>query len=696
MKRLLSTPIALLLRRIALLYAVLMLCRVVFYFYNAQLLGALTWSESGNLLIGSLQFDTVSVLYANGVLIVLALLPVHLRERRWYRRMLFWYYVVVNAVSIVALNLADCVYFRYTQKRLTADELFFTHNNNSLQLIGQFMAENWYLVVVAAMLVALLVWGYGRKVAGQSILRRGWVYYAGGTVLLALVAGACLAGIRGGVTRMTRPITLSNATLYTADSGKANLILSNPFCILRTIGSGSVTYQKYFSPEELARLFTPVHRPAENTADSTANNTTVGSAVNLAGRNVVVFIMESMSAEHSAHLMPELYAEREQKGFTPFLDSLMRNGLCFTQMYANGSRSIQAMPAILGSIPSFKTPFVLMPQSLGTSRQLPAMLREQGYATSFFCGSERGSMGFGAYARSAGVDRLVSREDYEARHGTDDFDGYWGIWDEPFLQFMGEELARTPEPFFSSLFTLSSHHPFVVPARYEDVLPAGYTRIHRGVAYDDLAFRHFFERFGDSEWFARTVFVFVADHVSSEKLAPQTRTFPDNMHIMGFIYTPDGALQGQVSSVVQQADIMPTVLGLLGNTEPYFAFGRDVLNEPEKPRWSVSYEGRFQAVTDRYLLTLDDKASGFVLRDGQTSQPHGPASGAINEQTTGQANEITGEQAIGQTNERTYQMPKIESGDSPDTDPARLSDAFRAMVQQYYSHIETKRYTADD
>ena len=51
-------------------------------------------------------------------------------------------------------------------------------------------------------------------------------------------------------------------------------------------------------------------------------------------------------------------------------------------------------------------------------------------------------MGFGAYARSAGVDRLVSREDYEARHGKEDFDGYWGIWDEPFLQFTGEELSK--------------------------------------------------------------------------------------------------------------------------------------------------------------------------------------------------------------------------------------------------------------
>ena len=346
------------------------------------------------------------------------------------------------------------------------------------------------------------------------------------------------------------------------------------------------------------------------------------AAVNLAGRNVMVFIMESMSAEHSAYLMPEVYAGRETKGFTPFLDSLMRGGLCFKRMYANGTRSIQAMPSVLGSIPSFRTPFVLMPQSLGESRQLPAILRGRGYSTAFFCGSEHGSMGFGAYARSAGVERLVSREDYEDRHGKGDFDGYWGIWDEPFLQFTGEELSRTPEPFFATLFTLSSHHPFVVPAQYEDKLPAGYTKLHKGVAYVDNAFRLFFERFGSEEWFRRTIFVFVADHVSSEKFAAETRSYPGNYHIIGFMYTPDGALRGQVGEVVQQLDIMPTLLGLLGNTESYFAFGRDVLNEPQRQQWSVSWDGAFQAVTNDGTIRFDVVTHGIAAHSARAWMGH--------------------------------------------------------------------------
>lgn len=631
--RLIRTPLGMLVWRIVMLYVVLFVCRTVFYLYNAALIGPLTGDEIGQLLAGALKFDTSSVIYADGVFILLSLLPLHVRERRWYRSVMFGYYVVVNSLLVVATNLADTVYFRYTQKRFTADEIFFADNDNSLQLVGKFMAENWYLVLLWAVLTALLAWGYRRRVREESLLRGGWPYYTGGVLLLAVAAGLSIAGMRGGMTRMTRPITLSNATLYTSESSKANLILSNPFCILRTAGSSSsVKFPRYFPDEELPRRFTPVHQPADSTA------------VDLGRRNIVVFILESMSAEHSAFLCPEIYADLPQKGFTPFLDSLMRQGLTFRRMYANGTRSIQAMPSVLGSIPSFRTPFVLMPQSLGESRQLPAMLADEGYSTAFFCGSERGSMGFGAYARSAGVERLVSREDYEEHHGTGDFDGYWGIWDEPFLQFMGEELAAMPEPFFATLFTLSSHHPFVVPEQYAASLPRGYTKIHPGVAYDDLAFRHFYERYSHEEWFRRTIFVFVADHVSSEKFAEQTRTYPGNMHILAFIHTPDGALQGQITEITQQLDLMPTLLGLIGNREPYFAFGRDVLNEPRRPRWSVSYDGEFRALTNRGTLLLDD--AGAPIADASA------------------------------------------------VDSLRMD--FQALLQQYYQHIENKNYTVHD
>jgi len=669
--RLLRTHTFLLVRRIVLLYVVLALCRVVFYICNRQLIGALPVGEWWPLLCGALKFDTVSILYINALYILMALVPLHVRERAWWQRMMFWYYAVANALA-VALNMADAIYFRYTQKRFTADEIFFADNDNSLQLVLKFAAENWAVVAAGAVIIGLLVWGYRRRTEPEVLFAGAWYYL---TSLVMLLAGTALTigGIRGGFTKMTRPITLSNATLYTSDNARATFILSNPFCVLRTAGSSSaISYEHYFDEATLDNIFSPIHRPARRipvpAADSTtlaaadtlrlSADTTATAAGSMAGRNVVIFIMESFSAEHSARLRPDLYEDKEQKGYTPFLDSLMGCGYTFNRMYANGKRSIQALPAVWSSIPSFKTPFVLMPQSLAPTYPLPAILADEGYRTLFFCGSDRGSMGFEAYANAAGITESYSREDYEKEHGRDDFDGYWGIWDEEFMQYMGEVLGRTQQPFFASIFTLSSHHPFVIPARYEGQFPDGLTKNHRCVAYVDNAFRLFFERFGSQEWFRKTLFVFVADHVSSEKFSEEFRHSPADYQIFGFMYAPDSRLQGEYAHVASQIDIMPTLLGLLGYDRSYFAFGRDIFNEPTDTPAAVNYDNNiYQAITDNYLVRFDEKDVRDIYAVDDVRHERN----------------LAGEVAVPATEQY-----------------------LKALIQSYYTHVENKNYTVND
>lgn len=645
--KLFRTHTALLVWRIMLLYVVLMLCRAVFYIYNQALIGPLPTAELWSLVCGSMKFDTVSILYANAVFILLSVVPLHLRERGWWQKMMYWYYVIINALLLVTVNIADAIYFRYTQKRFSADEIFFADNDNSLQLVLKFAAENWYMVLVGVALIALLVVGYRRKTKVEQLFNGVW-YYATGLVVMLVAVGLAIGGVRGGFTKMIRPITLSNATLYTADNARATMILSNPFSILRTISSsGKLHYEKYFDEQTLATIYSPEHFPAEET-----------SATELTGRNVVLFIMESFSAEHSALLRPDLYEDEEQKGYTPFLDSLMRQSYTFYNMYANGKRSIQALPAVWSSIPSFKSPFVLMPQALAETHSLPAILKEKGYETMFFCGSDHGSMGFGAYARQTGIENLYSRQDYEKVHGANDFDGYWGVWDEKFLNYMGEVLSEQKEPFFSTMFTLTSHHPFVVPEEYESKYPKGKTPNHQCVGYVDDAFRKFFAAHENDEWFRNSIFVFVADHVSSEKMTEVFRRSPGDYHIFGFIYAPDSALFGEHRQVVSQIDIMPTLLGLMGHSEPYFAFGRDIFNEHTDVPFSANYDNNaFQAITGEYLIRFDEKS-------------------------------ITGVYAIDDIMHENNLLGKVPTEE--------VEQDLKALIQSYYSRVENKDYVVHD
>ena len=642
-----KTHLALLIWRIILLYVVLMLCRLLFYAYNSTLIGEIPFSEWWSLVCGSLKFDTVSILYANALFIILSLIPLRVRESRWWRRVKAWYYVVVNSVLIVVANLADTIYFHYTQKRFTADEIFFADNDNSLLLVLKFAAENWYIVLFGIAFIIMLAAGYWRKTREWSMLNGVW-YYLGSAVVFVAALGLCVGGVRGGFTKMTRPITMSNATLYTADNMRATMILSNPFCILRTIGSsGKISYQKYFSEEELHSIYSPEHHPV-----------LTEEATELEGRNVVVFVMESFSAEHSALLRPDLYEDKEQKGYTPFMDSLMRQSYTFYNMYANGRRSIQALPAVWASIPSYKNPFVLMPQSMAETRALPAILRDKGYRTMFFCGSDHGSMGFGAFARTTGIEHLYSRQDYEARHGKGDFDGYWGIWDEKFIDYMGEELQQSQSPFFATIFTLTSHHPFVIPEEHEGKFPEGLTPNHKCVGYVDNAVGRFFEKYGEEEWFQNTIFVFVADHVSSEQFSDVFRTSPGSYQVMGFIHAPNSSLVGEHRQVVSQVDIMPTLLGLMGNDEPYFAFGRDIFGEYESEPISVSYDNNlFQAITAQYLILFDE-------------------------------NQVVAVYAIDDV--------RHEHNLKDEVDTSSIERRLKANIQSYYSHIEQKNYIVSE
>jgi phosphoglycerol transferase MdoB-like AlkP superfamily enzyme len=338
----------------------------------------------------------------------------------------------------------------------------------------------------------------------------------------------------------------------------------------------------------------------------------------------------------------------------------MQDGYTFTNAHANGHKSIEALPAVLGSIPSFRTPFVLMPQSLGRSHQLPRILADKGYPTFFFNGSEQGSMGFEAYVRSAGVQTVYSREDYETARGRGDFDGYWGIWDRPLLDWMGEVLGGIEQPFFSAVFTLSSHHPFVVPAGY-DTLPAGQTKIHRPVQYTDLAIRHFFEKYGSEEWFRNTVFAFVADHVSSETFAPKTLTASGSTRIIQFLYKSDGSLAGLDRRVAQQTDLMPTLMNFVSDAPPYFAFGRDAFErnafgKPARKPLVVTYSEGFVAQTDSVVVFFDGERVTRAFGASDTFMEH-----------------------------------DILSCDNLEITEAE--QLLKGVIQQYYSHVEQMDYT---
>lgn len=587
-RRLLQHDGSVLLLRLLLLYPILFLCRVVFYLYNHTHLGAIHWNEVPALLQGSLLFDTVSILYLNSLFIILSLLPFRFRNRKGYQTLLQWVYVLTNSLGLIVLNLVDAVYFKNTFKRITPEELhFFKEDDNTSEILLHELGANWYFLLIIALLIFLLLYFY-KKIPirkCEEVTAKPRLYYPINTLLLAVAFVLFTFGIRGTFSFENRPVTLSNAALYTQEAQKASLILSNPFCIIRLSGVKEMEVLHYFDDATAAQYFSPYHYPKGD------------SGFTIGKKNIVIIVLEGFSKEHSKYLSPNLYPNHA--GFTPFLDSLMRQGYVFRNAFANGTRSVEALPAIWASIPSYGTPFAEMPQCVNNLDALPRLLANEGYSTHFFMGAHANQMGFEAFAKLAGVQHFHNRADFEAQDKRPDMANTWGIWDMPFLQFMAQELNRIDTPFCATVFTLTSHHPFDLPKEYQGKMPTGTTPMQPCVAYTDLSIRKFFATASKMPWFKNTLFVFVADHVSPKIAFEETYSAKGHTAIQYFLYTPDGSLRGESYDVTQQLDIMPTVLGLLGYAKPYFAFGRDVFHETERRHVATSYiHEMYQCITD--------------------------------------------------------------------------------------------------
>ena len=587
------SPLLAVLWNLLLVYIVYQGARLEYYLENMDYL-----TYSFDVWRGGLLFDTSAILYTNVLYVVLMLFPLHWKEQRIYHLVCKILFLVVNGIALT-INLMDSVYFRYTMRRTTTTVFGeFSNESNLGSIIGTEFLNHWYLVLLFMVFMTFLWYGYAQpKLYVQKQLRQ-WRYDLCCLLSLLLFAPFCIAGMRGGFTTAVRPITISNANQYVERPTDAALVLNTPFSLIRTIGKNVFVVPTYFnSKEELEAIYSPVH--PGNSGES-----------GFSRKNVVILIVESFGREYIGALNKDLENGR-YKGYTPFTDSLIARSTTFRYSFSNGRKSIDGMPSILSSIPMFVEPFILTPASMNDFTGLAGILGKEGYETAFFHGAQNGSMGFQAFAQKTGFQHYYGRTEYEAACGTDDFDGTWAIWDEPFLQFYAEKMTQMQQPFMTAVFTASSHHPFVVPEQYQKQFPEEGLEIHKCIRYTDMALGRFFQTASRQPWFMNTIFVLTSDHTNMSD-HPEYQTDLGGFCSPIIIYDPsaDGGMQDKIA---QQIDILPTVLGLLGYPKEYLGFGIDVLNTPKEDTWAVNYlNGIYQYVKYGYVIQFDGQKTRAV------------------------------------------------------------------------------------
>lgn len=577
-----------LLYRFSLLMVFYSLCRILFYFFNTASFPKVTFFSFLTILRGGLMFDISALLYLNAAYMLFYLLPFHFTFSGWYQKGLKWLFMVGNGAGL-AFNLMDMVYYRYILKRTTAsafDIAAFDAGNSNL--IMRFFYDFWYIPTILIVLLIALSVLYSLLKPVPFKFRHPFVYFLSGIPVIFIVVLISIMGMRGGWRHSTRPINMNNAGAFVNTPEEMSLVQNTPFCIFRTWGKKAFEHKKFFaSEEELSRIYTPVHIP-----DS------VGSARK---DNVVIIILESFSRAFVGSLNPQFEDPRD-RSYTPFLDSLIHEGLVFNNAFANGRKSIDAIPSVTASIPALVLPYVISERSGNKINSIASLLSVQGYQTAFFHGAPNGSMGFDAFTKIAGFQKYVGRNEY----GNDaDFDGVWGIWDEPFMQFFAQEMNKMKEPFATTLFSVSSHHPYEVPVKYKGKFPEGRIPINKCIHYTDHSLQKFFDTARKMPWFKNTLFVITADHAVDSDIK-EYYTSVNYFAIPILFYKPDGSLKGVDSGLAEQIDIMPTILSYLNYPYPYMAFGHNLLDK-NNPRFVINYiQDSYQFLSGDYAFYMTD------------------------------------------------------------------------------------------
>lgn len=563
------------------------LTRVLFYLFNTGLFPQVNFHSFLRIMRGGVMFDVSALLYINILFFVLTLIPFSFKFENWYQKSLKWLFLTTNGIAL-ALNCIDIIYYRFILKRTTASIFnLLDQINNKGSLLGSVITDFWYIIVIWIMLMILLIRSYNLVKPKKVTISRPWIYGLQSLLAIIIVALLSVVGIRGGYMPSTRPINMNNAGKYVNSPEEMSVVQNTPFCIIRTLGKKSFVIKNYFSEPELEKIYTPLIIPKDSAL--------------MKKDNVVVIILESFSREFVGSLNKNLN-NGTYKGYTPFLDSLISQSLVFPNAFANGRKSIDAIPSVTASIPALILPYVLSERSGNNINSIASLLSSKGYETAFFHSAPNGSMGFDAFTKIAGFKSYFGKNEYG---NNDGFDGVWGIWDEPFFQYFASEMNKMKEPFLTTIFSVSSHHPFKVPEQYVTKFPEEHIPLQKCIRYTDYSLKEFFDKARTMPWFKNTLFVITADHCSESDFK-EYKTLVNDFAIPLIFYKPDGSLKGEDPSIAQQIDIMPSILGYLNYPLPYVAFGNNLFDKNSK-RFAINYvEETYQFLTGDYALYFND------------------------------------------------------------------------------------------
>ncbi|MDR0368252.1 MAG: sulfatase-like hydrolase/transferase [Bacteroidales bacterium] len=382
--------------------------------------------------------------------------------------------------------------------------------------------------------------------------------------LVFLFAGSvCFFGMRGGMDA----IPIKQSSSYFSHHTVLNDVAVN--------SSWNIIYNivEFSSLENNTTYCFTDSKTADNTVKEllTANKDTTVNVLKKEDVNIVIILLESWTADVT------LFGGGSNE-ISPCFNALAENGLLFTEFYSNGHRSQQAICSILSGFPSI--PNYDITDNHSKYRHLPSLLEpfnKKGYATSFYFGGNLDYGNIRSFLLHADFKKITEDKDLPGKFPR----GKLGIHDEYMFDYHLNEINQMKEPFFTMLFTVSSHSPYDEP---KNITPLDWDteqlKFLNSVKYCDYWLGDYMKKAKEQPWYNNTLFIIVADHGHPSHL---NRSYYDQAYqripMLWYGNVLNDEYKGTSCEVLSShVDVATTLLKQLNIDVSPFEWGKNIFN----------------------------------------------------------------------------------------------------------------------
>lgn len=445
------------------------------------------------------------------------------------------------------------------------------------------------ILIYAAILYGLFYWLLIREKAPMKIPYKRIPVSLG----LLLCTGLLFIPIRGGFSVST----MNLSKVYYSQNQLLNHAAINPafsFMYSATHQNNFDKQYRFMAAEEADKLFAEMVDQPVNPTDS------IPQLLNTERPNIIFIILESFST----HLMESFGG---QPNVAINLDRMSKEGVSFTNFYANSFRTDRGLVSIISGYPAQpSTSIMKYPEKTESLPSIPRSLKKAGYDLQYYYGGDADFTNMRSYLVASGISNIVSEKDFPMSERT----GKWGAPDHFLFQRILKDFkeGKQQEPFLKIVQTSSSHEPFEVPFHRLD------DKILNAFAYADSCVGDFVERYKETPQWKNTLIVLVPDHLGAYPHPVET---PLEGHTVPLVLIGGAVKEAkQVATYASQIDIAATLLHQLGLPHDDFTFSKNILN-PASPHFAYFTEPTlFGMVTAENQLVYNCDAKAVQVDKG--------------------------------------------------------------------------------